>query len=75
MLKNCSIWPKEKTSVWMGLYVATYSDEKKNIRKIDISVYGGFFWDENSKSYYEVEDLLKSNWADFWHDSASKFDR
>jgi len=60
-IKLAKIWPKEKTSIWMGAYYTTCQLDGV-IRKIDISVYGGFFYDELTHSYYQVPSYLRNEW-------------
>ena len=67
-LSHVNLWPKDKYAVWMGLYVATYNIGDSSIRKIDISTYGGFFYDEGTKSYYELPVSIKDEWLTFLHD-------
>jgi hypothetical protein len=50
--------------VWMGGWVATYN-YKGRINKIQISAYGGFFYDQSSARYYEVDAGLKDEWAQY----------
>src|SRR4051812_28272779 len=53
-LSEVAQWPKDKYSLWSGLYVATCELPKGDIRKIEISVYGGFFYDDRTKTYYQL---------------------
>src|ERR1700712_2787637 len=57
-LRTAAIWPLEKTSLWMGAYYASYEQEGK-VYKADISQYGGFFYDEATKRYYQVTMKMK----------------
>jgi hypothetical protein len=61
-LKNAIPWPAEKTSVWMGGYTMSYTDRDQKIKKIDVSNYAGFFYDEKEKRYYEIANDLKQEW-------------
>jgi hypothetical protein len=67
-LSQAISWPRDKYAVWMGLYVATYNIGDSITRKIDISTYGGFFYDEGTKSYYEVPVSIKNEWITYLHD-------
>ncbi|MEO6547896.1 MAG: hypothetical protein ABIN94_07840 [Ferruginibacter sp.] len=69
-----SIWPKEKTSLWMGLFVASFETPGKEIRKIIISSYGGFFYDPAGKRYYELKEGDRNGWYQFINDNAAKLD-
>src|ERR1700681_881846 len=71
-LKQAVTWPKEKKSLWMGLYVTTCEIENGKTRKIDISVYGGFFFDEKEKTYYALPTAIKDDWLQYIHDLAGK---
>jgi hypothetical protein len=65
-------WPKDKYSMWMGRYLCTYEIEEET-RKVDISVYEGFFFDENSKTYYQIPEAFVDEWLKFWNDTYSRF--
>jgi hypothetical protein len=71
-LKQAVSWPKEKNSLWMGLYVTTCEIENGETRKIDISVYGGFFYDEKEKTYYALPTEINDDWLQYFHDMAAK---
>jgi len=45
-LSNVSLIPIERTPLWMGFYVTTCQTKEDKIKKIEISIYGGFFYDE-----------------------------
>jgi len=64
-LKSAISWPKEKYSLWMGSWLASFEDENGNLHKIDISMYGGFFYDELLKIYYQVSEEHKKEWLQF----------
>lgn len=61
-LNSMEVWPTEKTSVWMGLYLATCRLPNGQIRKIEISVYGGFLYDELQHTYYQVAEDRRQDW-------------
>lgn len=69
-LHAIQIWPKEKTASWMGFFVATYELEDHAPRKVLISTYGGFFYDESTKRYYEIADPDKQNWLNFLNETS-----
>lgn len=73
-LISSSIWPKEKTSLWMGLFVASFETPAKETRKLIISSYGGFFYDPASKRYYELPEPERTAWYEFINDYASTLD-
>jgi len=57
--------PKDEYSVWMGLYFATCEFPEGKVRKIEISVFGGFFYDEITKSYYQLPLKIRNDWIDY----------
>jgi len=61
-LRNVEVWPHDKTSVWMGLYLASCQLPNGEIRKIEISVYGGFLYDELNRTYYQVAENMRQDW-------------
>jgi hypothetical protein len=64
-LSHAQAWPVDKYSLWMGLYVATCELSDDQPRKVDISVFGGFFYDEQTKRYYEVPSEIRNEWLEF----------
>ena len=67
-LRNAKVLITPKYAMWMGLYVTTCQLEDGTIRKIDISKYGGFFYDEKKKTYYELPLELRDEWLKYMHD-------
>ena len=63
-LQKMTAWPKEKTTVWMGAFIASCKLENE-LRKIDISNYGGFIFDESAKQYFELPERYRSDWLEF----------
>ncbi|HEV9038373.1 MAG TPA: hypothetical protein VGQ51_17175 [Puia sp.] len=57
--------PTEKTPVWMGEYLATYESPEGKTYKVEVSIYGGFFCDQNSGKYYEVPFELRRQWLNY----------
>jgi hypothetical protein len=70
-LKLAEQWPKDKYAMWMGRYLCTYELDGKPI-KVFISVYAGFFFDEFSKTCYQIPEGLVDEWQKFWTDSYSR---
>jgi hypothetical protein len=64
-LSNCEAWPKDKSSFWMSAYLCTYELGGK-MRKITISNYGGFFFDYETKQYYQIKEELKDEWLSYF---------
>lgn len=71
-LSGVTAWPADKYSMWMGLYIATCETEDKKLRKIIISTYGGFFYDQATRRYYQVEPELTSEWLEFLNDAGRR---
>ncbi len=52
---------------WMGGYIAT-CDLDGVVRKVDLSKYGGFFFDEKTGAYYELPFSKSEQWISFLHE-------
>lgn len=65
-------WPKNKSSLWMGLYVATCELPEREIQKIEISVYGGFFYDDLTKSYFQLPSSDRDDWLDYFSSNSRR---
>src|SRR5689334_21006863 len=48
------LWPKAQYAHWMGMYYGSYQFANGQQNKVVFSAYGGFFFDSNSKRYYEL---------------------
>jgi hypothetical protein len=70
-LSNVSIIPYEKTPLWMGFYVASCQLNDGTIKKIEIGTYGGFFYDEKEKKYYQLPLEIRKEWLDYLADSGA----
>jgi hypothetical protein len=64
-LQNVTIIQKDNEPVWMGFYLATCKLQDGTTVKIDISMYGGFFYDEKSRTYYQLPSNLKDDWFNY----------
>ena len=64
-LTKAAIIPKERTPVWMGAYLASYETEDGNIRKVEVSAYGGFFYDESSSLYFLLPHSIRDEWINY----------
>jgi len=71
-LNSSGAWPKEKYSLWMGSYLASFADSAGLLHKVDISMYGGFFFDERTKTYFQVAADMKNDWLQFMSRSYEK---
>jgi hypothetical protein len=56
--------PDSINPVWMGGWVATY-EYSGQVHKIQISAYGGFFYDQSSGRYYEIPIGLRDEWMTY----------
>ena len=50
-MRNSTALSPKANPIWMGLYSATCEIDHQK-RKIEISTYGGFFYDDYGKRYY-----------------------
>jgi hypothetical protein len=64
-LKGLTEISKDDSPVWMGFYVASCKLQDGVLRKIDISVYGSFFYDEKSKTIFQLQKLFMDDWRDY----------
>lgn len=53
-----------ESPAWMGSHIITY-ELKDTVRKLDVSVYGGFFYDETTRTYYQLGEELTKEWQDY----------
>jgi hypothetical protein len=63
-LGTCTILPDSIHPLWMGGWVATYESSGK-MHKIQISAYGGFFYDQSAARYYQIPVALKDDWMTY----------
>ena len=49
---------------WMGGYIAT-CQLGSTIRKVEISNYGGFFYDEKTRAYYQISAAKSEDWLSY----------
>jgi hypothetical protein len=59
---------KEIEPVWMGYYIASCRLPDGTLRKIEISNYGGFFYDEKEKLYYQLPLERRKDWLNYLSD-------
>lgn len=60
-LNGISELSSNEPPLWMGLNIASYEFNGMQ-HKVDISQYGGFFFDESSKRYYQIASDKKVDW-------------
>jgi hypothetical protein len=56
--------------VWMGTHFASCTFNNK-MHKLEISTYGGFFYDETDKKYYELSAALRNGWLEYLAESGA----
>jgi hypothetical protein len=56
--------PADKSPMWMGAYVVSCSIDGRT-RKIDVSSYGGFFYDESTRKYYSIPENSQKDWLNY----------
>jgi hypothetical protein len=64
-LQSVTLLPANKPAAWMGAYLVSCEIPQSNTRKILISTYGGFFFDETDKSYYQLPRDLRTDWLNY----------
>jgi hypothetical protein len=72
-LFGVQLWPTEEYSMWMGGFVVSCEDQNGIIRKLDVSAYAGFFFDNASKRYYQIKEEDHREWLDFFHYQSTQF--
>ena len=72
-LKSAASWPKDKTMLWMGFFILSCSDNAKKLHKVDVSLYGGFFFDEVGQRYYEIQKEKQDAWLQYLNDNMQRF--
>lgn len=50
---------------WMGCYLISCENEKGQVMKVVVSVYGGFFLDYFDGNYYQLDPGLIRIWLDY----------
>jgi hypothetical protein len=67
-VKSAAVLNTKMPLAWMGGYVATCKING-TFRKIEISRYGGYFYDEKSGTYYQLPVDKIDAWLSFFQDS------
>ena len=63
-IAESKILPDSINPVWMGAWVSTYRYDGQ-VHKIQISAYGGFFYDQSSGRYYQIPMERKDDWMNY----------
>lgn len=66
-LTDARILASKDKGVWMGGYLTTCKVGGE-LRKIDFSNYGNFFYDERSKTYYQLSPSKWEEWNSYLQD-------
>jgi hypothetical protein len=66
-MASAQVLHPEGPVAWMGGYIATCTMDGE-LRKIELSNYGGFFYDEKTKTYYQVQSDLTELWVSYLQD-------
>jgi hypothetical protein len=56
----------DRIPVWMGYYVTSCQLPDGRGIKVEISQYGGFFYDEKEHRYYEISLEVRKDWLAFF---------
>jgi hypothetical protein len=72
LIKNVTVISVEKQPIWMGAYVGSFEYEGQKV-KIEISYYGGFFYSEKDRKYYELSKELAKEWSDYFSNCFKNF--
>ena len=63
-LDSVTLLPNNIQPGWMGVYLTSCVIEGE-IRKVLISYYAGFFYDEKSRRYYQLPASKKDDWRNY----------
>ena len=63
-LDSVTLLPSDVQPAWMGVYLTSCVIEGE-IRKVLISYYAGFFYDEKSRRYYQIPPSKKAVWRSY----------
>jgi hypothetical protein len=67
-VKSAKILDTKAPLVWMGGYVAT-CNISGSLRKVELSIYGGYFYDEKTSQYYQLPPEKAEAWISFLQQS------
>ena len=73
-LRTTTPLPLNRRPVWMGYYVASCRLPDGKSLKIEVSQYGGFFYEQSQSRYYEVGLPLRRNWLNFFANKLNTFE-
>lgn len=61
-----------KEAVWMGAYLVSYQLADGKPRKLIVSTYGGFMFDECTKTFWELPAFLRDDWREYWEELSGR---
>jgi len=64
-LEKMQPMPADRTPTWMGAYLASYESGDGKINKVEIGVYGGYFYDVSSDKYFSLPRQFIRAWQKF----------
>jgi hypothetical protein len=67
-VNSAKVFESKTPLIWMGGYLATCRLGGA-IRKVELSVYGGYFYDEKTGEYYKLSAEKTDAWISFLQDS------
>jgi hypothetical protein len=60
---------------WQGCYLASYEAGQGQIRKVLVSMYGGFFYLQRDASYFQLPPEARQDWLSFFSGSYMKMEK
>jgi hypothetical protein len=72
-LNTVSPLPPERSPVWMGYYVASCRLSNGDYLKLEVSQYGGFFFEQRENRYYELSLPKRKDWLNFFAEKMNTF--
>lgn len=72
MLQQVTPLKSQEAPLWMGFYVVSFEDQNGQTRKAEVSMYGGFLYEDASKKYFVVPEAIRRSWLDFMNHSANR---
>jgi hypothetical protein len=60
---------------WQGCYLASYEAEHGQIRKVLVSMYGGFFYLQRDASYFQLPPDARQDWLSFFSGTYMKMEK
>jgi hypothetical protein len=67
-VKSAKVLKSKTALIWMGGYLATCKLGGIT-RKVELSIYGGYFYDDKTGSYYQLPDEKTDAWISFLQNS------